>query len=197
MSVLKLRDDLVRLRRGVKQWAAAVAILLVVSVALGIWLLRSQRQAASEISETRQAVTAMSTEMSKLRRGIAEYSNVEAQVQQSRPDEDSAATQEQVYAELGKRVGVDPKLLREKLPQLAEQVKGAADATGYERANAAFVAKDFENAELLALRVAEESQKAPTPKVSDSVRAFELASLAAQRRLKHADASDICAMPRS
>jgi len=38
-SVLKLRGDLVRLRRGVKQWAAGVAIMLAISVGLGLWLL--------------------------------------------------------------------------------------------------------------------------------------------------------------
>jgi tetratricopeptide (TPR) repeat protein len=188
MSVLKLRDDLTRLRRGVKQWATAVAILLVLSVALGIWLLRSQRQAARAIGETRQAVTAMSAEMSKLRRGIAEYPNVEAQVQQSRPGQDAAATQEQVYAELGRQLGIEPKLLREKLPQLAEQLKGAPDATSYERANAAFVARDYDEAERLALQVAGEAQKAPIPKTSQAIRAFELASLSAQRRIKYADA---------
>jgi tetratricopeptide (TPR) repeat protein len=188
MSVLKLRDDLTRLRRGVKQWAATVAILLVVSVALGIWLLRSQRQAAREIGETRQAVTAMSAEMSKLRRGIAEYPSVEAQVQQSRPGQDAAATQEQVYAELGRQLGIEPKLLRAKLPQLAKQLKGAPDATSYERANAAFVARDYDEAERLALQVAGEVQKAPTPKTSQAIQALELASLSAQRRIKYADA---------
>jgi tetratricopeptide (TPR) repeat protein len=188
MSVLRLRDDLTRLRRGVKQWATAVAILLVLSVALGIWLLRSQRQAARAIGETRQAVTAMSAEMLKLRRGIAEYPNVEAQVQQSRPGQDAAATQEQVYAELGRQLGIEPKLLREKLPQLAEQLKGAPDATSYERANAAFVARDYDEAERLALQVAGQAQKAPTPKTSEAIRAFELASLSAQRRIKYADA---------
>ena len=39
-GVLKLRNDLVRLRRGVKQWAAAVALLLVVIVGLVIWLMQ-------------------------------------------------------------------------------------------------------------------------------------------------------------
>jgi len=188
MSVLKLRDDLTRLRRGVKQWAATVAILLVVSVALGIWLLRSQRQAAREIGETRQAVTTMSSEISKLRRGISEYPNVEAQVEQSRPGQDAAATQEQVYVELGRRLGVEPKLLREKLPQLAEQLKSAPDATSYERANAAFVARDYDEAERLALQVAGEARQAPTPQTSQAIRALELASLSAQRRIKYADA---------
>src|SRR5438874_1854518 len=68
--VLKLRDDLAQLRRGVKRWAIAVAILLIVSVAVGFWLVRGQSRAAREMGETKQAVTAMTEEMGKLRQGI-------------------------------------------------------------------------------------------------------------------------------
>src|SRR3954469_16710317 len=50
-SVLKLRGDLVRLRRGVKQWAAGVAILLVMSVGLGFWLLYNQRETTRRVIE--------------------------------------------------------------------------------------------------------------------------------------------------
>ena len=53
-SVLKLRDDLIRLRRGVKQWAAGVAILLVISVGLGIWLLYGQRQTTQTLTEAQR-----------------------------------------------------------------------------------------------------------------------------------------------
>src|SRR5882762_5205776 len=49
-SVLKLRGDLVRLRRGVKQWAAGVAILLVISVGLGLFLLYSQRETTKRVT---------------------------------------------------------------------------------------------------------------------------------------------------
>ena len=40
-NVLKLRDDLVRLRRGVKQWAIAVAGLLVLILLLVAWMVRT------------------------------------------------------------------------------------------------------------------------------------------------------------
>jgi hypothetical protein len=43
-SVLKLRDDLTRLRRGVKQWAAAVILLLLILVGAVIWLKSGQGQ---------------------------------------------------------------------------------------------------------------------------------------------------------
>ena len=61
-SVLKLRDDLVRLRRGVKRWAAGVAIMLALSVGLGVWLLYNQRESTKRIVEAQQAVVTMSQE---------------------------------------------------------------------------------------------------------------------------------------
>ena len=79
-GVLKLRDDLTKLRRGVKQWALGVAILLMVSVALGFWLLHGQRETTQEMRETKKALTEMASEMAKLRQGLSEYPQVEAQV---------------------------------------------------------------------------------------------------------------------
>ena len=186
-SVLKLRDDLTRLRRGVKQWAAGVAILLTLSVALGFWLLRGQRKTAQEIGETKQTLAAMNVEMTKLRQGIMEYPKVEARTRDPRAGEDPQAAQQRVYAELGKQLGVDPKLLREKLPRLAEQLKRAPEVSGFERANAAFVAKDYTQAEQTALRVADEAQKAPMRK-DEAIRALELASWSAQKAFRYSDA---------
>jgi tetratricopeptide (TPR) repeat protein len=183
-SVLKLRDDLVRLRRGVKQWAAGMLILLVLSVGLGLWLLRSQRQTTERVAQTEHAVVAMTEEMTKLREGILSYPHVEAQVRQSQADEDPAALQERVYTELAKQLGVDAKVLREKLPQVAADLKRAPNATSYERANAAYVAKDYLEAERLALQSAEEAQKAGSAKPAEMIQAYELAGFSAQRRIQ-------------
>lgn len=156
-SVLKLRDDLMRLRRGVKRWSAAVAILLFISVALGLWVLRGERRTAQKVEE-------MSAQMKQLlQQGVVEYARVDDRVRQARPNEDPATTQEKVYAELAKQLGVDPEMLREKLPQFAEQLKHAPDATSYQRANAAFVMKDYGEAERLALEAADQELKAPLP----------------------------------
>lgn len=57
-GVLKLRDDLTRLRRGAKQWAVGVAVLLGLIAILVIWLVRGQ-------GETRKAVGAMTAQMAK------------------------------------------------------------------------------------------------------------------------------------
>jgi hypothetical protein len=156
-SVLKLRDDLVRLRRGVKQWAATIAILLIVSVALGLWVLRGQRETASKVDQ-------LTVQMQKLlRQGVAEYPGVDVQVRQAQPNADPAATQEEIYNRLSKQLGVNPQTLREKLPQFAEQLKRAPDVTSYQRANAAFVTSDYAEAERLALEAADQDLKAPPP----------------------------------
>ena len=185
MSVLKLRDDLALLRRGVKQWATAVAIMLLLSVGMGLWLLRGQRKTAREIGEAKEAVAAMSVEMSKLREGIMEYPKIEARTRDPRSAEDPEMAQERVYAELGKQLGVDAKLLREKLPQFAEQLKRTPGASGFERANAAFVSKDYAEAEQMALRIAQDAQKDPARK-GEAIRALELASWSAERRFQYA-----------
>ena len=183
-SVLKLRDDLVRLRRGVKQWAAGVAVLLVLSVGLGLWLLFNQRETTKRVVEAQQAVVNMSQEMTKLREGILKYPRVEAEVRQSQTEEDPAAVQKKVYDALSKEVGVDAKVLQQKLPDVAINLQRAPDATTYERANAAYVANDFLEAERLALQAVEELQKAGSTKPADIVQAYELAGFAAQKRIQ-------------
>jgi tetratricopeptide (TPR) repeat protein len=179
-SVLKLRDDLTRLRRGVKQWAVGVTTLLAVLAGLVIWQLRSQALMRTEIK----------SEMVKLRQGIMAYPQMEAQVRASQTEKDPAALQERVYAELGKQLGVDAKLLREKLPGFAEDLKHAPDASDYERANAAYVGSDYLEAERLALQAADEARKAAPSKPKDVLQALTLAGLAAQKHIEYARAME-------
>jgi tetratricopeptide (TPR) repeat protein len=180
-GVLKLRDDLTRLRRGVKQWALAVAVLLVISVGLGLFILRGQRRTTNEVVAAKQEMIAMTSELAKLRQGIADYPKVEAQVRSSRTSEDQSSVQEAVYADLGKQLGVDPKVLREKLPQLAAQLKSKTDAPSYERASAAYVSGDQAAAERLSLQAAADSQKPGSTPSSETIKALKLAGLAAQK----------------
>jgi tetratricopeptide (TPR) repeat protein len=182
-SVLKLRGDLVRLRRGVKQWAAGVAILLVLSVGLGLWLLYNQRETTKRVIEAQNAVVNMSQEMTKLREGILRYPRVEAEVRQAQTEDNPAAVQQKVYDALSKEVGVDAKVLQQKLPDVAISLQRAPDASTYEKANAAYVAKDYLEAERLALQAVEDLQKA-SGKPADVVQAYELAGFAAQKRIQ-------------
>src|SRR3954452_2598493 len=104
-GVLKLRDDLTSLRRGVKAWAIGVAILLLISVGIGVWLLRGQRETSGQIQQ-------VVTEVQKLRQGILAYPEVEARVRQTQTNKDPVALEERVYAELARQLGVDAKSLK-------------------------------------------------------------------------------------
>jgi tetratricopeptide (TPR) repeat protein len=190
-SVLKLRDDLARLRRGVKQWAGGVVTLLCLIAALVVWLVHGQGQAAKEIGETKKEIAAMTAEMTKMRLAIMKYARVDAQVRESGSSgKEANATQERVYTELGRQLDVDPKALREKLPQLAERLKRAPEASSYERANAAYVADDYLEAERLALKAVEETRKAVSTKPFEVIQALTLAGLSAQRRIQYASAME-------
>ncbi len=187
-GVLKLRNDLSRLRRGVKQWAAGVAALLVLIAALVVWLLHGQGQSAREIGETKKQMAAMTEEMAKMRQAVTQFPEVQSKARQEQPGQNAAEVQQRTYDELAKQLGVDPKLLQEKLPQFAKELKKAPNATAYERANAAYVTKEYAEAERLALVAADEAQKATPPKTADAMKALNLAGQSAEARIKHSEA---------
>ena len=176
-SVLKLRDDLTRLRRGVKRWALGITALLLVVVALVIWQLHGQAQMKADIAKL-------------LRQGVLQYPQMEAEVRGSRPEANPAAMQEQIYAQLGKQLGVDPKMLRDKLPQFAAELRQAPNTSVYERANASYVAKDYVAAERLAMQAADDARKSTPPNSRIIVQALELAGLSAQSQIQYARAMD-------
>ena len=173
-SVLKLRDDLIRLRRGVKRWAVLVAVLLVSSVALSIWLLHGQQ--------------ALQEKFDKLQQGVNNFAEVQNKVRQEQPGQKPEEIEQRTYEELGKQLGLDAATLKKQLQRFAEELKKAPNATTYERANAAFVAKDYNEAERLALAAADEAQRSSPAKNAEAIKAFELAGWAAEKRIEYADA---------
>ena len=182
-SVLKLRDDLTRLRRGVRQWATAVIILLVAIVALAAWEEYGRQQENGELK-------AMKDEMAQLREGLVQYPGVQTKVQQSQPGQSADEVQQQTYAELGKQLGVNPKVLQEKLPQFAKELQTFPDATTFDRANAAYLVANYSEAERLALSAANDAQNATTPNPTDVIKALQLAGEAAEARIEYAEALD-------
>jgi len=175
-GVLKLRDDLTRLRRGVKAWAIGVAILLLISVGTGFWLLRGQRQATGQMNQ-------VVSEIQKLRQGILAYPEVESRVRQTQTNKDPLALEERVYAELSRQLSVDAKSLKETAQRSFEDWQRATTASALEKATAAYVAKNFAEAEHLAMQAADEAQQ--SGKSADTVRALKLAGLAAQRNTQY------------
>jgi len=180
-SVLKLRDDLTRLRRGVRRWAAFVAVLLVSSVALSVWLLQTQRHSNEQLQ-------AVEEKLEKLQQGVNSFAEVQNKVRQEQPGQRPDQVEQRTYEELGKELGLDPVVLKQRLPRFAEELKKAPNVTLFERGNAAYVDKDYNEAERLALAAADEAQQANPPKTSEAIKALELAGWAAEKRIDYVDA---------
>jgi tetratricopeptide (TPR) repeat protein len=194
-SVLKLRDDLTRLRRGVKRWTALVAVLLVFSVTLSIWLLQGQynaneqqKQANQQQQQTNQQLQALQEKVEKLQQGVNNFAEVQNKVRQEQPGQKPEEIEQRTYEVLGKQLGIDAATLKEQLPRFAQELKNAPNATTYERANAAYVAKDYNEAERLALAAADQAQRSGPANNAEAIKAFELAAWAAEKRIEYADA---------
>ena len=184
-SVLKLRDDLTRLRRGVRRWAAMVAALLILIAVLSIWLLQNQQQ---QQRQTNQQLQALEEKFDKMQQGVNSFAQVQNKVRQEQPGQKPAELEERTYEELGKQLGIDANTLREQLPRFAEELKKTPNAGTLERANAAYVDKDYNEAERLALAAAGEAQRFGPEKNSKAIKAFELAGWAADGRVEYAEA---------
>lgn len=180
-SVLKLRDELTRLRRGVKRWATFVVGVLVLILALSAWLLTSQHHSNEQLQ-------AVQEKLEKLQQGVNSFAEVQNKVRQDQPGQKPEEIEEQTYRELGKMLGIDPATLKERLPRFAEELKKSPKVTTLERANAAYVAKDYSEAEQLALAAASEARLASAARNTEAIKAFELAAWAAEYGGNYADA---------
>ena len=174
-KVLKLRNELAALRRRGKQWAIGVLALLILIIGLVGWLIQHEVVLGAKMDKI-------------LAQGIAQFPATETKERQSQPGQKPEEIEERTYANLSKTLGIDAKTLRERLPQFAQQLKNAPNVSTFERANAAYVVKDYNEAERLALAAADEAQKASPPRVSDAIKALELAGDAADARIEYARA---------
>ena len=179
-SVLKLRNELSRLRRGVRRWAAFVAVLLVLIAGLSIWLVESQQHSNRQLE-------ALEEKFDKLQQGVNSFAAVQNKLHEEQPEQKADQIEQRTYEKLGSELGLDPKVLKEQLPHFAQELKKAPTATTYERANAAYVDKDYNEAERLALVAADEARSANPPKDPEAVKALELAAWAAEKRVEYGD----------
>ncbi len=145
----------------------ALAAMLMLSAGMFTWHRHTQAQANAE--------------MAKLREGIMRFAQLEAQVCQ--PGE--RQTQNLVYAELATQLGIDVYLLQGKLPPFAAYLRRSPSASIYERANAAYVAKAYDDAELLALQAANQARKLSPPDTKSLIEALELAGRSAQAAIQY------------
>ena len=167
-SVRKLRDELTHLRRGAKHWAIAATALLLISIGAVTWQLRGLPE-----------LKAM------MREGVMKYPQTDAQVRASQGENNPTALQQEIYTKLGEQLHLDAKILREKLPEFAEELKHAPNSSAYERASANYVAKDYGEAERLAMEAAREAQKTQPGNTKGIIKKLELAGLSAHRAIQY------------
>src|SRR5580700_5103195 len=96
-SVLKLRDDLSRLRRGVKRWAACVTAFLVLSVGLSLWVLQSQQHSSEQQQQTNQQLEALQAKFDKLKQGVSAFAEVQNKVRQEQPGQKPEELEQHTY----------------------------------------------------------------------------------------------------
>jgi tetratricopeptide (TPR) repeat protein len=167
-------------RRAVLPWLVVAGLLALLSLSgvLVFWITGRQNEQSRQLAEIRGAMGEM----------ITQFPQKEADQRQAQAKLNPDSARARVIEELAKQYGLDPTLVEKQLPRFAEQLKRAPGSTGYERASAAYVAKDYNEAERLALAAADEAQGASPPKDADAVKAFELAAWAAENRIDYAEA---------
>src|SRR5438128_6819811 len=196
-SVLKLRDDLTRLRRGVKQWAAGVvALLLFISVAT-VWLVQTQRRQSSAIQKQGEQVTAIVNRYQKMEQALVRLADVESQSKQPgsklSPEEQRAIA----YATLERELGLPAGVLAKELPAFALELYNRDETTPLMRARAAYALGRFDEAEKLSLDAAAQDRQAyevaravQEGKRKQAIEEYVLAGLAAQKHVEYARATE-------
>ncbi len=174
-GVLKLRDDLSRLRRGVKQWAIGVAALLVIITGLAIWIVYAQRGQSGLIQKQGEQVTVLVDRYQKMQQALVLLADVETQSKapgaKLSPEEQRA----NAYAILEKQLGLPAGSLAKELPALALELYTRADTSSLLRARAAYALGKFDEAQKLSLAGA-----------AEDVKAYETAQRVVQDRRKSA-----------
>jgi hypothetical protein len=192
-SVLKLRGDLTRLRRGVTQWSMTVLALLILLAAAVAWLLHGQHQQSRAIQTQGQQVSAMLERNQKMEQALVRLAAVEAQAKQPGEKLTPAEQRARAYAVLETELGLSAGTLAKELPGFALELYHQPDTTPLMRARAAYALNKFDEAEKLSLEGAEQDQKAyevakhvGEERRKSALEAYELAGESADRRIQYA-----------
>ncbi len=194
-GVLKLRDELTRLRRGVKQWAFTVIALLLVLVAASVWIVQGQRRQTGAIQKQSEQVSTIVDRYQKMQQALVRLADVEAQ---SKAPGSKASPEEQranAYGLLERELGLPAGALAKELPGFALELYNRSDTTPLMRARAAYALGHFEEAERLSLEGAkqdrqgyEAAQRVQEDRRKQAIQGYELAGQSAQKRIQYAEA---------
>lgn len=168
---------------------AAVCLLL---GGASIWFLR-QPDRTPQISATTKKLLLSpeeAAEQAKLRQALIEYPELQFQVYQSRLKQSPSAIERRLYLRLATDVGLDAKILADKLPKFSQAVKRDPEASGYERACAEYLGKNYAEAERLFLVIADQAEQANPTKSPEIIRALKLAALSARKSKEYVRARE-------
>ena len=176
--VLKLRDDLHKLRKRARLWTAVILALLLLVAAGVIWNAVSQGKTGDKLAEVEEQNETLLQAMQRLPAAMAV-------AMQAAPDEHEAARTARAYRDLENSLGLPPGTLEKEMPVLAERLLAAPDTALLDRAKASFVLKRYAEAEKLALQAAAEAEQVVPADANRGIEALSLAGEAANEQLEH------------
>jgi tetratricopeptide (TPR) repeat protein len=194
-GVLKLRDDLTRLRRGVKRWAVGVTALLLLVAAASLWLVQTQRRQGVAIQKQDEQVTTIVDRYQKMQQALVRLAEVETQAKEPGAKLTSEEQRARAYAVLERDLGLPAGTLAKELPGFALELYSRSDTTPLMRARAAYALGKFDEAEKLSLDAAgkdrqayETAHRVEEEKRKQAIEGYLLAGQSARKRIQYADA---------
>ena len=191
-GVLKLRDDLTLLRRGVKRWAMGVSAILLFLAVGTIWLVQAQHRQGKAIGMQGQQMTSILDRYEKMQQALERLAQVEAQTKEPgtklTPEEQRA----HAYAVLEKDLGLPEGSLAKELPGFALELYNRSDTTPLVRARAAYALNKFAEAQKLSLEGAtadkqafETAQRVQQDRRKRAIEGYKLAGQSAQKLIQY------------
>ncbi len=159
---------------------ATVCLLL---GAASIWFLRQPDWTRQISAATKKLLLSPeeAAEQAKLHDALIQYPETQIEASQSHLMQSPTWVEERLYSILATRVGLDAKILSDKLPKFSQAVERDPEASGYQRGCAEYLGKNYAEAERLFLAIADQAELATPTKNADVIRALRLAALAARK----------------
>jgi tetratricopeptide (TPR) repeat protein len=176
--VLRVRDDLAKLRRRSTFKFAIVISLLSLIIVGGVWSISRQGKQENKLAQ-------IETKTDKLLAAVHELSPTLTQLGQIGDKDSEQARLARAYDILEGKLKLQRGTLAKELPQFAEQLLQRGDTRVMDRASALFALKRFADAEAAALQAKDKALAAAGRSAKDAVAALELAGSAARAQIHY------------